>query len=340
MKMKILNTLLLLAGTAGLSQAYASCTLSRGFTPVDISMDVGQVVVRPSDPVGTILVKKQFTITPNGSKFTCNSSSDRLHAVLTQGNSLSPSGGDSVYNTNIPGIGIRLYREAFDAAEFSGYYPYSRPVRRGTQYTLANGYFVVEIIKTAANVGSGTLTSGEYSRYYPTGHAGKPWLTSTIYGDAVSVVPSSCEIQGSSDKIVDLPTVSKSEFSGVGSTRGEKPFDLNILCNNGQAGGNLVENNKISLSFDYDAVVNSANRVITNSAPANTSAKGIGTQLIWNYKNLNQEVIRNEKLELGTLTTNEPVQYNVPMKARYYQTEPTVSPGTVRGMSTVTIQYE
>ena len=51
-------------------------------------------------------------------------------------------------------------------------------------------------------------------------------------------------------------------------------------------------------------------------------------------------IAKGNKLDLGTLKSNQTIQYNVPMKARYYQTSPTVSPGTVRGMATITIEYD
>ena len=340
MKQKIVNTLLLLAGTAGLSEAYAACTPQSGFKPQDVSMSVGRVVVKPSDPVGTILRKATFPISSNGSTIYCDYfTPSSINAILTQGYTISPLG-NSIYNTNIPGIGIRLYREAEGASGFSGYYPYSRTLELNKTYSLANGYFVVEIFKTAATTGSGTLVPGRYSSYYVTNYPNQPLLTSTVYGNAITIASSSCEIQGNINKVVQLPTVNKADFKGVGSTQGEQAFDLNILCNGGKNPTGYEESNKISLSFDYNAAANTNNKVINNDAPANTKAKGVGTQILWNYQNQNKVVSKGDKLELGTLTSNQTLQYNVPMKARYYQTEPTVSPGTVRGMATVTIEYD
>ncbi|MFI7917832.1 hypothetical protein ACFMJ1_17490, partial [Acinetobacter baumannii] len=109
-----------LGGIGVYGEANAYCTLSSGFTTVDISMAVGRVVVRPSDPVGKILRKATFPINPNGSTLRCTSYSDTITAALTQNYPLSPLG-NSIYSTNIPGIGIRLYREAENATNFSGY---------------------------------------------------------------------------------------------------------------------------------------------------------------------------------------------------------------------------
>lgn len=341
MKLKIVNTLVLLIGTVSISEVYAACTPERGFKSQDVSMAVGRVVVKPSDAVGSVLRKATFPIYSNNSTITCDrwSAPSDVKAILTQSYPLS-SVGNSVYSTNIPGIGIRLYREAEGASGFSGYYPYSRTLERGRSYSLANGYFVVEIIKTAETTGSGTLVPGRYSSYHIDEYPNKPILTSTVYGNAITIASSSCEIQGSINKVVQLPTVNKADFKGIGSTQGEQAFELNILCNGGKNPTGYEESNKISLSFDYTSLANTNNQVIMNTAPVNTRAKGVGTQIIWDYQKQNKVISKGDKLTLGTLSSNQTLQYNVPMKARYYQTAQTVSPGTVRGMATVTIEYD
>lgn len=62
MKRILLTGALFTAGLGVYGEANAYCTLSSGFTTVDISMAVGRVVVRPSDPVGKILTKATFLL--------------------------------------------------------------------------------------------------------------------------------------------------------------------------------------------------------------------------------------------------------------------------------------
>ncbi|MCG9494165.1 fimbrial protein [Acinetobacter pittii] len=343
MKRILLTGFLFTAGLGVYIEANASCsTLSAtngaAFSTVDIQMAVGRVVVRPSDPVGTILRKATFPINPNGSRLRCTSSSDALIAELNQGYPLSPVG-DSIYSTNIPGIGIRLYREAENATNFSGYYPYRRNVTANTIYTLAQGYFVVEIVKTAEQTGSGTLTPGLYSKYYATGLGATPFLTSTVNGNAITIASSSCEIQGNINKVVQLPTVMTAGFTGVGSTQGEQTFDMNILCNGGINPTGYEEKNLISVSYDFTQD-GTNNQVLANTATTSEKANGVGVQLLWNYQNKNEVIKKGDKLALGTLSSNQTIQYNVPMTARYYQTEANVTAGKVRAMATVTIEYD
>ncbi|ERS01336.1 fimbrial protein [Acinetobacter sp. COS3] len=344
MKKILITGALFTAGLGVHNEANAACAPTSGFTTKVISMAVGRVVVRPSDEVGKILRKATFSIDPNNSTINCTRySTGTVRADLTQSYPVS-SLGNNIYSTNIPGIGIRLYREAQNNSNFSGYYPYSRNISGGsgwggTNYSLDTGYFVVEIVKTASQTGSGALVPGQYSSYYLTSHPNQPILTSFVYGNAITIASSSCELQGDINKVVTLPTVTKSGFSGVGSTQGAQRFDLNILCNGGQNPTGYEEKNLISLSYDY-IQDGSNNQVLSNIAPASTKANGVGVQLLWNYNNKNQVIKKGDKLELGTVSSNNTVQYNVPMTAQYYQTATNVTAGTVRAMATVTIEYD
>lgn len=336
MKKILLTGALFTAGLGIYGEANASCIIV-DYKANDVLMAVGRVVVRPSDQVGAVLRKATFPISSSGTQAKYCDYSDSVVAELTQAYPLS-SLGNSIYTTNIPGIGIRLYREAENNANFSGYYPYVRSGISGTRY-LASGYFVVEIIKIAPQTGSGTLVPGRYSSYYIRGYPDKPFLTSTVNANAITIASSSCEIQGNINKVVQLPTVMKAGFKGVGSTQGEQTFDMNILCNGGTSPTGYEEKNVISLSYDFTQD-GTNNQVLANTAATSEKANGVGVQLLWNYQNKNQVIKKGDKLALGTVSSNQSLQYNVPMTARYYQTATNVTAGKVRAMATVTIQYD
>lgn len=342
MKKLLLNSVLLTAGLGIYTEANAACAPTSGFTTKVISMAVGRVVVRPSDEVGKVLRKATFAFDPNNSTINCSpNSSGTVKADLIQSYPVS-SQGSNIYTTNIPGIGIRLYREAQNNANFSGYYPYSRNITggwRGTNYSLDSGYFVVEIVKTAEQTGSGALVPGQYSSYYLTSHQSRPILTSHVLANAITIASSSCELQGNINKVVQLPTVMKSGFSGIGSTQGEQSFDLNILCNGGINPTGYEEKNLISLDFDFPQDGNNS-EVMTNTAPSSARANGVGVQLFWKYQSQNKLIRKGDKLQVGTVNSNQTVQYNIPLSARYYQTATNVTAGRVQAMATVTIQYD
>ncbi|WP_414707016.1 fimbrial protein [Psychrobacter sp. UBA3962] len=326
----------LLGGSLGATQAQAGCTLSYGFTTVNINMAIGKVVAKPTDPVGTVLYTRRVNIPANpNSQMICDIwSGGTVQAVIlnNQGLAMQPS----IYKTNVPGIGIRLYRELLGGDGFSGYYPYSSELKRSTRYSLGEGYFVIEIIKTGEATGTGSLAQGLYSSYYLEGYSYRPILTSTVTGDTITITSSSCEIKSNANKVVQLPIMKNSDFKGVGSTQGEQPFDINILCNGGK---NIQTPDKISVSFDYETA-NNNNRVLKNIAPSNTQAKGVGTQLVSKYNNTDKVIAKGEPVSLGTLNASQTISYTLPMVARYYQTDRVVTAGEVKSIATVTLNYD
>ena len=326
MNYKVLNGVFLLIGCALSPEVYAVCKPSNNFKTVDIDMNVGRVVVKPSDEIGTVLRKSSFPINPNlGSIISCDVVGGTFQAILSKYPLLTPAKGQpSVYSTNIPGIGMRLSIEAGNNPIFSGYYPYSKPLSK-IDYKLDEGFFIVEIIKTATITGLGALAPGQYSSYNSPDDVTKPFLTSTIYGNGITIASSSCKLSGNVNKTVQLPTVNKSGFKGIGSTQGEKAFNLQFSCDSG-------ENPKISLNFDYTAAPNTTN-VLINEAAKSKRAGGVGIQLKTNYNNQSKIIAKNENLKLDGLNT-------VPLSASYYQTDSVVSPGKVKSTATVTIQYE
>lgn len=336
MKKFFLKTAIFSLSLGALQTVHALCLNNPGFITVDIPMNVGRVVVRPSDAVGKVLHKAMFPINPLGSTMTCDASGSTNHAVLNKTLQLSPLG-DSVYSSNIPGIGIRLYREAIDHSYFSGYYPYTRRLEANTSYFLASGYFVVEIVKTATTTGSGAFYPGRYSTYSPLENT-QPLLTSTVNGNAITIASSSCEIQGNANRVINLAPVTKADFKGIGSTAAEQAFDMTILCNGGENTSGYEEKNIISLSYGFTPE-GTAQDVIRNIAPNNVKAQGVSTQLILN--GFNRQVVKNnDKILLGTVNSNQTIQYQVPMSARYYQSATTVTAGKVTGLATMTIQYD
>ncbi|MBF7695746.1 fimbrial protein [Acinetobacter rathckeae] len=337
MKKILMTSLLGFSGMAFSALNHAACIQYSGFITTDINMALGRIVVRPTDAVGKILVKKQFSIPQNNSVTYCDRNGGYANAVLSKNPNLSTLG-DSIYDTNIPGIGIRLYRELPSATYFSGYYPYRRTLGQGP-WNLGEGYFVVEIIKTANQTGSGQLASGRYSSYYTNNYEITPILTSTLYVNTASISSASCAIQGNVDKTVTLPTVASTSFTGIGSTQGEQSLNISILCNGGSTTSTYTENSQISLSFGFTAD-SSSNQVIKNTASGSKAATGIGLQLISDYNNQNKVIENGSHIDLGSISTNQNAQYDVPLRARYYQTANKVTAGEVKGIATLTVEYQ
>ena len=340
-KFKVLNSAILLLVTGLSTEIYAACEQKK-FTAQDVIMQVGRVVVRPSDQVGKVLAKGTFTMDTVRDALDCRRTTNpgTVTSALTHSFPLS-SLGDSIYKTNIPGIGMRLYRKiGQEENSFSGYYPSQRNLQRGTTYSLGEGSFVVEVIKIEENTGSGEIAPGQYSSYYVTDTPDKPLLTSSVVANAITIASSSCEIQGEINKVVQLDTVNKSDFNGVGSTAAEKPFNIRLLCSGGVNGSDVPTSNNISLSFLYNIAPNTTNVIENNRSVPSSRASGVGVQLIWDYKNQNTVVLNNVKQNVETINSNNTKLFDIPMKARYYQTAQNITPGRVSGLAQIIINYD
>lgn len=313
------------------SLAKAQCFLYPRFTPQNIIMDFGQVIISPDAQVGEVLAMREFPI--NGVEYgRCVYSSGLAIGEILQGgaSSLSPA----IYTTNIPGIGIRLARRRQDSIiNDIVYYPHTTATRYHTRLVLSQGFFRVELIKTEAQTGSGPLLSGTYSTYYlrELGPS-RPILTSTVLGSGVTVVSSSCEVDmGSRNIAVTFDSVSSSQFSGVGSTLSPREFDIQLNCTGPSLGEDVI-----ALSFDYAPDASGADGVIRVDE-GTSAASGIGVQLL--DRRSDSPVSSGDLVEVGSLSGTSLRSLSLPLEARYYQVGPSVGGGEVRATATFTIQY-
>lgn len=342
MKLKLLTYIILISSSALMAKAYAICTPIAGFSPTRVNMFVGRVVVRPSHLVGEKLEQRAFRFNRNeSSTYICNNqSSAPLVGVLLQNRGLS-SLGNNIYNTNIPGIGIRLFRTNLHA-EKTAVYPYRQiQALTGTKQRvlLADSLFNIEIYKTAPITGSGEIVPGVYTHHYLGNvNSNRPSLITSIAANAITIASSSCMLQGSLNRTLTLPRVKTTDFKGIGSTAGELPFKLDLLCNGGANPTEVKETNTIGISFNFDSSPDLLS--IKNSEPTTTAAKGVNTQMVYNYNGANTIVEKDKDYKLGIVSSNTSnITFSINMRARYIQTEANITPGKVKGIASVNITY-
>lgn len=132
------------------------------------------------------------------------------------------------------------------------------------------------------------------------------------------------------DVQVPLGKWPQTTFTGIGSTSGTKPVNLNLnSCPPGL--------NSITYRIDpVTAVVNAAKSVV--ALDASSSATGVGVQLL--------DGTGTQPFPLQTWTTFTGYDaatggdYTIPLNARYYQTAATVTTGMANSSMTFTMQYQ
>ncbi|MCD8455520.1 type 1 fimbrial protein [Xylella taiwanensis] len=315
----------------------ATCQANANLVPQNIQLNVGRVLIQPSLPIGSRITLLTFNINRVSNSGSCSSNGGILYGSFTRPMTLV-SGMNKVYQTDVPGVGIRLYREAGDV---SNYYPYELPRGPNTSLYLSEGKFQVELIKTAVTTGSGPIASnGPFTTYYADGSgSGRPMLTSTLSGLGITIVTSTCEVDAGSKNIaVNFGAVSSNIFKGLGSKGPDRDFAINLICH----GGNVAEANQGLISVRIDATQDSSKRPgVLAITSANDAASGVGIELVDVLNDSEHQIAFGQGIPLGRTPVNASSTLRLPLRARYIQTQAgKVRPGSANGTATFTIEYQ
>ncbi|WP_368865300.1 fimbrial protein [Stenotrophomonas maltophilia] len=335
---KALAALAVLTGALVAAPAFASCYITQsGFQPQDVTMDMGQIVILPSTPVGGVIKELIVNINQRNSVAYCDSRGGNASGRFVNAAQQTPVPGFSnVYATDVAGVGIRVYR---DSGDIQTYYPHTLILRSNTNLSLSGGRFRVELIKTAAQTGSGVIApNGRFTTYYYDGDgASRPVLTSTFKGSGTTVVSPTCEVDAGSRNIaVDFGSVPNTSFTGVGSRAVNRDFDIRLNC---QGSNVAAYQSKIGIRLDADQDSSNMPGVLKLSAAAN-SATRIGIQMVQRDGTTEREVRFGQAINVGNTIPGTSTM-TLPLRARYVQTQAgTVGAGVANGQATFTIQYE
>ncbi|HDS1137293.1 TPA: type 1 fimbrial protein [Stenotrophomonas maltophilia] len=335
---KALTVVAMLGGALLAQQASAACRIqSSWFTAQDVTMDMGQIVILPSTPVGGVIKEISESITQQNSVARCDWSGGRSIGEYVNAAQRRPVAGFSnVYETDVAGVGIRLFR---DSGAIQTYYPHSINFAGNATISLIGGTFRIQLIKTAAQTGSGVIApNGRFTTYYFDGDgASRPVLTSTFKGSGTTVVSPTCEVQAGSRNIaVDFGSVPNTTFTGVGSRAVDRDFEIRLNC---QGSNVAAYQSKIGIRLDADQDSSNMPGVLKLSAASN-SATRIGIQMVQRDGTTEREVRFGQTINVGTTAPGTSVMA-LPLRARYVQTQAgTVGAGVANGQATFTIQYE
>lgn len=277
------------------------------------TVNFGTLTVTPI-AVGGLIASKTVSIGSGGNIYNI---SGVIYYTLTEFTTLS-SLGNGIYDTNIPGVGIKVY-----------YSPTANNIWMFPQQSTYNGdgmkqpaTYLVELYKTAANVQSGTIVGGKIA----TVSCGSP--STNIYNainlSAVNIVSTACTVDTSSIT-VPLGNVYSSTFSTIGSTSNETTFTIPLTCPSTGV--------KVKMQLDGNTVSGSTTALVLSNSGSNGVASGYGVQVITG----------SSPIVIGTptqVTMSTLGQINVPLKARYIKTSANSSSGTANSTATFTMSYE
>uniref|UniRef100_UPI003BEEFBE4 fimbrial protein n=1 Tax=Burkholderia arboris TaxID=488730 RepID=UPI003BEEFBE4 len=330
---------------SGANLAHAvTCWPTSSFGTVQVNFPGATINPQPGLPVGTVLSTIVVNIPTRASnQFRCDSSTFQLS--INRNGDLRPIG-DSIYQTSVPGIGIRLRTIVDQAGMVNGnsrgnvFYENletpstttSASFRPPYLWSVYAGEFRLEIIKTG-DIAPGRVfraTIGEVA-------AGTIVLRRFRLSGDVVVQPASCKVTSQSIQ-VPLGSVPQRNFKGPGTTTPAVNFSIPIDCSG-------VSKN---VYMTFTDSLNPGNTGNVLPLTKNSTAKGIGIQILPDGSsgnvypiafgpdagNINQQLVAslNGRSDIGKI--------NVNLRARYIQTAEKVVPGTANGMVTYTISYQ
>ncbi|MDR5838928.1 fimbrial protein [Caballeronia sp. LZ034LL] len=235
-------------------------------------------------------------------------------------------GYNNVYQTGVPGIGVRFYITANYNGNWSDV-PTSQtfyvPDDAALHYTRAD-------LVVTGPVSSGT-TSNLPSMFIKFSGSCITTVTATqtLTGNT-SVTGNSCSVT-TPTLAFTLPRAFFKDLSSIGATTGDTTLPLGLNCPAG-----------VKVGITVTDAVNPANRSSTLSLAANSSAAGVGVQIV---NGTTPVSFGPDSAVAGTVNqwiagTSTGGAAQIPLTARYVRTSGTLVPGSVNGKATFTMSYQ
>ncbi|MDE2201273.1 MAG: type 1 fimbrial protein [Burkholderiaceae bacterium] len=201
-------------------------------------------------------------------------------------------------------------------------------------YCAANGPFktqpmqhkaLINFYKTASSTGTGTV-SGKLIGAFILRNNQSAWQTESQFSiGSVAVEKLSCTL-GSAAINVPMGNVPVSAFKGPGTAQPsfrDRAFSIPLTCPKGA-----------SINLKLDGTAYDASQGMLKLDSEASSATGVAIQVLYDDKPV--ELAKNFKWQ----TTDAEGTYSIPLKARYVQTDNSVTPGVANGSATFTLTYQ
>ncbi len=284
----------------------------------------------PSVPVGTVLIRAELPSATSVFKLRCESG--------IWDNIYTRDGVQGAYNTwptNVAGIGVRI--------QFTGqgggvgiWWPWTYDARPAWEASFGSTRnLLVEFVKTGPISAGGALT-GEIGAGWAQGKSFK-FLSYQIAGGGITITPRvpTCKVR---EKTLNVPLgdISANQvLPTVGSTSEAKPFKIVLDCDGGEEGS--VTKTYMTLTD----VSNNANRSDTLSLAPESTAKGLGVQILNGAKVVSygpDSSVTGSPNQFYTGTTRNGV-LEIPLSARYVRTGMVLG-GKVTARASFTMSYQ
>lgn len=302
--------------------AQASCTRAPGRSELVWNINIGNIVVQRDAPVGTVLFDRDLTSSQyNLTLLNCTGTGNGQRSFLSVGNARAVPGMPGYYSSALQflndGVAVRVdYPTGLADRQFTN------PT---TFWQFSPNYFIpgpfrIRLVKIGP-ITSGTPTPAEWFTWTVPQTGGG--VLSVAHGRLAggSITQVACQPVSTAFTIPMNPTTTM-DFHGVGTTAGETPFFIAMMCDAGT---------RLSVALDGTRVGAPENGTVALT-PAST-ARGVGLQLL--YKD--NPVVLGQTFSAGITSVGGREEVN--FRARYIQTGPIAQAGSANATVSYTFTY-
>lgn len=326
--------LCLLGLMAAPRSALAACWFTQGRART-ITFNAHTIILPSGMTPGTAIWTSPIE-TPTDSSITCDSTTNSGLANTLAG---GPTGSDNtLFPTNVPGISFRILHP--DNSLRLPTYPhyqvasgdYSVTVNSALQLVFTGPSLPPDGSVLSGHLGDWNMDLCEHSncRYWSGGHwryeNPTPSPIARFTTGAITFVSPSCSV-AVDPTVVTLPNVMASQFTGPGSHPGDTSFQVKLSCPQSASGRH------VSITLDSNDKIAGDHGVI-KPAQGSSYAQGVGVQIL---DGNGDQIDFGTAISIGNVNTGN---FNIPLRAHYYQTGATVSGGQVEATATYTLTYQ
>lgn len=301
----------------------AAATCSGQGVVTTVAMPANLTILRDT-PVGTVVYDSGWSGSASANVL-CTGSETNNYGYASP---MTSAGLAGVYQTGVPGIGIRVawsntlsFKPSDITTAMIMQWPrVSTQMPTGSFRYTPGALYRVQFIVTG-QVGSGTmaLPNPTVSSVY-----GTIVTTSTTFTNTtIQIRQTGCTVLNG-NIVVPLPAVNTREFGGVGSTAGTTAFRIQLNCDAG-----------VKVAYEIDGTAAASGAGVLANATGNGQAGGVGVQVLQGGAPI---ALNARSATVATTTSAQAV--DIPFTARYYMTSGPMTPGAVSAVATFTMNYQ
>lgn len=374
---RLLFGVLALSGLfSGAAQA-TPCELTSeyGFNKQDVIpvLGTGISTVGEDLPVGSVIYKSTDNIFPGlnkALKYRCPDKEieedifiyRRLEVIAQPSGTPTISGGQAIYPTNIPGVGVVFTFKSFVGplvSVFPNYVEMWFIIHKDMTVNIQPLQTIeFKLVKTGSvdNTSNQKLDASLFPVFRViVGIRGSEPIEKVVhtvrFSGQLTLYTKTCQLVNT-DNNVDLGSHMLSDFNGVSSASQWKNFDITLkdcppfkgygtyIGKFGEVTSGKVKDNEVNIKFNsaYGPVPGNNYLAMIESKPG--SAEGVGIELSRRDNSFGIAMDGSGGFDLKELITDGSTLINIPLKARYVQYDEKIKPGSANSAVVFTITYE